>query len=195
VVTVADDELFGADGTQPLPASPALPDPLGGLVTGYLFSDNTAGPLVPIAEQQAAQVNAVAAEVRRRATAPVTGRRSSAPGAVTPDAIAPAESLPSRQRETRRPTAPRPTANRATQVPVAPAVNRRPAATRPTAPAASAQAAGRNPAMSRPAPGMQPRRSGGGGCAVMVVVIVLVVVVFVVLGVVLGHGSSGFFGG
>ncbi len=187
---MADDEMFGADGTQPLPASPPLPDPLGGLVTGYLFSDNTAGPLDPVAEQQSAQATAASAAVRRR-TAAGAPRRSSAPGAVTPDAIPVAEALPSRQREVRRPTAARPTA-----VPVAPTVNRRNVAPRPqSAPASTARAAGRDPAMSRPVPGMRQRRTAGAGCALFVIVIVLLILVFVVLGAVLGHGGSGFFGG
>ncbi|HEY0807514.1 MAG TPA: hypothetical protein VGD84_20780, partial [Pseudonocardiaceae bacterium] len=44
MVEVADDELFGPDGTQPPPAPPFLSDPLAGLVTGSLFADTTAGP-------------------------------------------------------------------------------------------------------------------------------------------------------
>ncbi|HKN99856.1 MAG TPA: hypothetical protein VJX10_22235, partial [Pseudonocardiaceae bacterium] len=102
---MADDELFGADGTQPLPPPPLLPDPLGGLVTGALFSDTTA--VVTAVEQAPAAQAATPVEQARRRTVQATATRRparSAPGATTPTAIPVAESLPSRPKESRRPT-------------------------------------------------------------------------------------------
>jgi len=69
VVKVADDELFGPDGTQAPPAPPFLSDPLAGLVTGVLFSDTTSvADVVP-----AFVVDPVAPSVTR-------ARRRAAPG-------------------------------------------------------------------------------------------------------------------
>jgi hypothetical protein len=49
----------------------------------------------------------------------------------------------------------------------------------------------------RPAPGTRApgRRSAGAGCAMFLVIVIVLVTVFIVLGVVLGHGNTGFTGG
>lgn len=176
---MANDELFGADGTQPLPPAPPLGDPLSGLVTGYLFADDTAAPVLP-AEEPVARARAQAEVARRRTAAPSRSVRSVAPGAVTPDAIPLAESLPSRPR----------------QVPRAPADVRRaqPVPSRPTVVQPVRQASvTRSPGVPPAATGS--RRTAGLGCAVFVIVAVLLVVLFVVLGAVYGHGNAGFFNG
>jgi hypothetical protein len=195
VVTVADDELFGPDGTQALPPEPLLPDPLGGLVTGVAFSDNTAGPL-PTVEWLATPFAAPAAAVRRRTTQ-AGARRPVNPvtGATTPTAIPVAQALPSRPAEARRPTV----ANRPAAMPVAQPFRNSPArdttarnvAARPAT--ASARSAPSRPAVARPAPAT--RRSGGAGCGVFLVIVIVLIAVFVVLGLVLGHGGGGLSGG
>lgn len=185
---MADDELFGADGTQPLPPPPVLPDPLGGLVTGELFSDTTVAATV--AEQAPAAAAATPAEQARRRTVQATATRRpvrSAPGATTPTAIPVAESLPSRTRERRPARAITPVAVTPAPVRNTPAPN---AATRTVS-------SGRTPAGVRPAPGTRApgRRSAGAGCAMFLVIVIVLVTVFIVLGVVLGHGNTGFTGG
>jgi hypothetical protein len=195
VVTVADDDLFGADGTQSLPPMPLLPDPLGGLVTGSLFSDT----IVPLTTAEtpaavAAQAAAPAARDRRRVVQPTGSRRTAGqqPGATTPTAIPVAESLPGGRKENRRPPVVRATTPIAVTQPLrnTPARN-----TTPRNVAAGTQSA-RTPAGTRPAPGIRTsRRSAGAGCAMFLVIVIVLVTIFVVLGVVLGHGNTGLSGG
>lgn len=177
---MADDDLFGPDGTQPLPAAPFLPDPLSGLVTGSVLRDTTV-PVSRTAEPEEAppEVRQAVEAVRRQLRQPAQ-RRSSAPGATTPNAIPVAESLPSRPRQARRPAA----TVRPTEVPLTPAARRQPP------PARTVSAAGPLP---RTAPVAPARR--GSGCGLFLVVVLLLLVAFVVLGVVLGHGPGGFGGG
>jgi hypothetical protein len=194
VVTVADYDLFGADGTQSLPPLPLLPDPLGGLVTGSLFSDT----IVPLttAEIPAAAAKAAApvAQDRRRVVQSTGSRRtvSQQSGATTPTAIPVAESLPGGRRENRRPTVVRAT----TPIAVTPPLRNTPARnTTPRNVSAGTQSA-RTPAGVRPAPGIRTsRRSAGAGCAMFLVIVIVLVTIFVVLGVVLGHGNTGLSGG
>lgn len=169
VVTVADDALFGQDGTQPPPPPPLLGDALAGLVTGYLFSDTTiAAPDETHWKQEA--LPPARAEVRR--ARPVARRPVTPPpsGSVTPAQFAVAAPLPSRPPAEKRPTVPR------------------------TAPVRPAPAAGAN---RRQTIGSQApaKRSGGAGCAILLIAVLVIVGVFVVLGVLLGHGDAGLTGG
>lgn len=185
---MADDEFFYRDGTEPLPATPLMPDPLSGLVTGVSFSDTMAPAeeiFAEVPEQQTAAQPVAAVRRRVQQAAP---RRSSAPGAITPTAIPVAEALPSRPtREARRPV----TTNRPAQVPVTPQVRtQRTPAVRPLP---TRQPTRQAPPRNLPAPTI--RRRSSSGCALFMIIVVLLLVAFVVLGVVLGHGVGGFGGG
>jgi hypothetical protein len=189
---MANDELFGPDGTQPLPADQPWPDPLGGLVTGSAYTDPGDTPyLTPLWVAQAAPK---AAAARRRP--PAAARRPTAPGvatsgaltlgAVTPAATPVAAALPSMSRQERRPSV-----ARTTPVPVVPPTRNLQARPVPAARAGQrATAAPRSPASS------PVNRRSGAGCSVFLLVIVVLVIAFVVLGVVLGHsdGTTGGFG-
>jgi hypothetical protein len=165
VVTVTDDALFGQDGTQPPPPPPLLADPLGGLVTGFLFADTTvAAPDETHWQQEAVPEYVVAA--RRIRPVATTARANS--GAFTPAQFEVAAPLSSRPVQQRRATVPR---------------------TEPVAPAPSARA-NRRQTIGAAQPVRRPKRSGGAGCAVVVVLVVAVVVVFVLLGLLLGHGDA-----
>jgi hypothetical protein len=170
VVTVADDALFGQDGTQPPPPPPLLGDALAGLVTGYLFSDTTiAAPDETHWKQEALPPARV--EVRR--ARPVAARRVAVTppsGSVTPAQFAVAAPLPSRLPAEKRPTVPR---------------------TTPVKPAPPARANQRKTIGSQ-AP---TKRSGGAGCAIFLIMVLVIIGVFVVLGVLLGHGDAGLSGG
>jgi hypothetical protein len=168
VVAVADEGFFGLDGTQPLPPDPLLPDPLGGLVTGFTFADlegevgAVQPPFVPVVIAPAQVRRRPAAGPKRPATRPP------AAAAAPPAAIPVAASLPIRQRQPRQTSAARPTA-----IPVA----------RPGYPARPDRAVRQTPK----------RRSGGGaGCSIFLLIVVILVFGFVVLGIVLGHGNGGF---
>jgi hypothetical protein len=204
VVTVADEEWFGPDGTQAPAADPQWPDPLGGLVTGASYVDPGDTPYLTAAWVAQAAPEAVA---RRRPPARAARRPggAGAPGAITPQATAVAASLPSMTKQQRHPTTAAPT-----QVPIVP----------PTRDLQSRSQQLRNmqarntparvaPARSLPAGGIQRRgqpqqqavrvkqRKAGAGCSIFVLIIVVVVIAFIVLGIVLGHGdtSGGLSGG
>ncbi|WP_137813855.1 hypothetical protein [Gandjariella thermophila] len=72
---MADDALFGPDGTQDPPPPPAFPDPLAGLVTGAAMVGEAAWARLPVAEptkppevdsSMREAINAALAEPRRR---------------------------------------------------------------------------------------------------------------------------------
>ena len=165
---MADEALFGPDGTQPLPPDPVLPDPLGGLVTGFTFADLVADtpiivpPVVPVVTPAPA-VRRPAAGVKRPAT-----RSAAAPPAPIPVA----QGLPSRPRQVRQPQP----ATRPGLIPVAPGVRGRPVPNRPAPPARV---------------GIQPRRRSGAGCSVFLFLVVLLLFGFIVLGIVFGHTAGG----
>lgn len=171
---MADEGLFGLDGTQPLPADPLLPDPLGGLVTGSTFTyvdsqDYVPQPPVPLVAPPPP------VQARRRPTAGVKRPAArSAPPAAPPAAIPVAQSLPIRQRTPRQTSATRPAV-----VPVA-----RPGTNRPAAP----------PRPYRPIQETRRRRSGGAGCSMFLLIVVILVFGFIILGLFLGHNGSGFGG-
>jgi hypothetical protein len=201
VVAVADNELFGPDGTQSLDVPPLLSDPLGGLVTGFVFSDTTVA--APPPAQAAPLAAASPTQQARRRTAPVVRRPTgaSAPGAMTPTATPVAASLPSRPKEIRRPTVARPIAMPVTP-PVTNAPRRNPVARNPPAggmtwqpPPSSRQAPTGRQAPTSAYTRSPSRRRAGLGCSMFVLIMIVLVAVFVVLGVVLGHGSTGFTGG
>lgn len=177
---MADEGFFGLDGTQPLPPDPLLPDPLGGLVTGFTFTDLdgeigvTETTIAPPAAPRPAEVRRRPAAGAKRPVARPTA------AAAPPAAIPVAASLPSRPRQQRQPTAMRPTA-----VPVTGSAGRRPVLPRQDSPGRLAQQQQLQ----------QRRRSGGAGCSVFLFIVVIVVVGFVVLGIVLGQGGSGLGGG
>jgi hypothetical protein len=201
VVKVADDELFGPDGTQPPPAPPFLPDPLAGLVTGMLFSDTTSVADVvptfivdPVAPSATRARRRTAAGPARTTAQPLTAATSPAASAVA----APLSAKPGIERS-------RPPATRATQIgsqpttyaPARPAPPRTSPAgwqdTRP--PPARRGTPGRPvPPPARQAPVRRQRRAGAG-CSLVLVVFVLLVIAFVVLGFVVGHGTGSGFGG
>lgn len=176
------DELFGLDGTQPLPPQPLLPDPLGGLVTGAAFTDPVT-ILGPTTVPPPPPVTPVSTSYRRTTSA---SRRATvkAPGARAPSAIPVAEALPSRP--VQRPVAP--PASRPAVVPLAPGVRagqlRQPSSFNVAAPTQ------RQSTTSR-------RRGGGGaGCAIFVLIVIVVVGLFILLGVLgQGPGAGGFGGG
>ncbi|HEX5116607.1 MAG TPA: hypothetical protein VFW65_15530 [Pseudonocardiaceae bacterium] len=192
---VADYDEFGADGTQPLPPPQLLPDPLGGLVTGSLFSDTIVPLTVAETPAAAAQAAAPATQARRR-TVQATGSRRTVgpqPGATTPTAIPVAESLPGGgRRENRRQTVVRAT----TPIAVTPPLRNTPARNTTARNVSSGTRSARTPASARPAPAIRTsRRSAGAGCAMFLVIVIVLVTIFVVLGVVLGHGNTGLSGG
>lgn len=185
VVTVANDELFGPDGTQPLPADRPWPDPLGGLVTGSAYTDPGDTPY--LTAPWVAQAAPEAAVRRRQPTVAVrrpTG--AGAPGAATPVATPVAAALPFPSRQQRRPSVARPT-----PMPVVPPA-RSPQAR--TVPAGGVQR--RAPAAPQLPARLPVNRRSGAGCSIFLLVIVVLVIAFVVLGVVLGHsdGTTGGFG-
>jgi hypothetical protein len=200
VVKVADDELFGPDGTQAPPAPPFLSDPLAGLVTGVLFSDTTAVADVvptfvvdPVAPSATRARRRTAAAPARSGAQPLTAATAPAASAVA----APLSAKPGIQQS-------RPPANRATQIgsqpttyaPARPAPPRTSPAnwqnTRP--PPALRGTPGRPvPPPARQAPVR--RRRAGAGCSLILVVFVVLVIAFVVLGVLVGHGTGSGFGG
>jgi hypothetical protein len=206
VVTVADDELFGQDGTQPPPAPPFLSDPLSGLVTGQLFSDTTA-----IADVSALYPDYVYTPVARGRT-----RRSAAPTRTTgplraagaPDAIPVAEPFSGRSgTQQRRPPAARGTpmpiapAQVAPVTPVRPAPSRTPQTGWPSARTSTAGGMSARPATGRPGTGRptqlpyRRQRRAGAGCSIFLLLIVIMVIAFVVLGILLGHSGPGGSGG
>jgi hypothetical protein len=198
VVRVADDELFGPDGTQEPPSPPFFADPLSGLVTGSLFSDTTS-----VADVSALYPDYVytpaAARLRRRAPAAPPRQTGPLQAAGTPAAIpvaAPlAKSFP------RRPPAARGTPAVTAPARIAPV---RPIPTQTGWPTRQAGAAltGRAARTERAAAASgrtqstaKRDRRASAGCSIFLVLIVILVVVFVVLGIVLGHstgGTSGF---
>lgn len=198
---MADDELFGPDGTQAPPAPPFLSDPLAGLVTGMLFSDTTAvadvvptfvvDPVIPSVTRLRRRV---APGPARTSGQPLTAATSPAASAVA----APLSAKPGIQQS-------RPPATRATQIgsqpttyaPARPAPPRTSPATwqdtRP--PPARRGTPGRPvPPPARQAPVLRQRRAGAG-CSLILVVFVVLVVAFVVLGILVGRGTGGGFGG
>jgi cobalamin biosynthesis Mg chelatase CobN len=206
VVTVADEEWFGPDGTQAPPADPMWQDPLGGLVTGSSYLDPGDTPCLTAEWVAQAAPEAVAA--RRRL--PAKGARrpggAGAPGAMTPQATAVAASLPSMTRQQRRPTTAAPT--QVAMVP--PARNLQSRAEQLRNMQARNTPARVAPARNLPAGGIQRRgqpkqqpqqqavrqRKAGAGCSIFVLIVVVMVIAFIVLGIVLGHGdTSGGFGG
>jgi hypothetical protein len=204
---VADDELFGQDGTQPPPAPPFLSDPLSGLVTGQLFSDTTA--VADVSAKYSDFVYTPAARFRGRRPAAPTRTTGPLQAAGAPAAIPVAEGLPARSgMQDRRPPAARgtpapiPPARVAPVTPVRPAPSRTPptgwpsARTQPTGVSAR-PATGRPGTTGRPAQAQPYRRQrrAGAGCSIFLLLIVIMVVAFVVLGILLGHGGSGGFGG
>ena len=185
---MADDELFGPDGTQPPPAPPFLSDPLAGLVTGALFADTTAGPEFEVAGPYLSTTAATspARRPRARATPARATQGRSLQAATSPDAIPVAAPLSARsatQHAVRpNPTAPaRITPIRPAPPRVAPATWQPPRSARP----------GTRPAPA-PASARRTRRRAGAGCSFFLVLIVIVIVAFVVLGIVLGKGTGGF---
>jgi hypothetical protein len=191
---VADDELFGPDGTQEPPSPPFFSDPLSGLVTGELFSDTTS-----VADVSALYPDYVytpaAARLRRRN--PVAPTRQTGPlqAAGTPAAIpvaAPlAKSFPRRPPAARGTPAVTAPARFAPVRPIPPETGwpSRPAGAALTGRAArtdrAAAASGRDPSTTK-----RDRRASAG-CSIFLVLIVILVVGFVVLGIMLGHGSAG----
>lgn len=175
------DELFGLDGTQPLPAQPLLPDPLGGLVTGATFTDPVS-ILGPTTVPPPPPVTPVSTPYRRT----TTSRRTTvkAPGARAPSAIPVAESLPSRPVQ-RSGTPP---ASRPAVVPLTPGV--RSGQLRQASTINLGAQTQRRSTTSR-------RRGGGGaGCAIFVLIVIVVVGLFILLGVLgQGPGGGGFSGG
>jgi hypothetical protein len=190
VVEVADDELFGPDGTQPSPAPPFLSDPLAGLVTGALFADTTAGPEFEVAGPYL-NTNAATSPARRPRARTTPARATQGrplQAATSPDAIPVAAPLSARsatQHAVRpNPTAPaRITPIRPAPPRVAPATWQPPRTARPGTPGRPAPA---------PASARRTRRRAGAGCSFFLVLIVIVVIAFVVLGIVLGRGTGGF---
>jgi len=200
VVKVADDELFGPDGTQAPPAAPFLSDPLAGLVTGVLFSDTTSvADVVPTFVVD--PVTPSATRARRRA-APAPTRTGAQPltAATSPAAsavAAPLSSKPGIQQS-------RPPATRATQIGSQPTTY---APARPAPPRTSPAnwQTTRPPPARRGTPGrpVPPpvrqapvrRRRANSGCSLILVVFVVLVIAFVVLGILVGHGTGSGFGG
>lgn len=172
---MADEELLGLDGTQSLPTPPLLPDPLGGLVTGSVFTDPVAilGPAMVVPPPP---VTPYQEQVRRTTSAP---RRTTArtPGASTPDAIPVAAALRSRQVQ-------RPVTRPAQQPGMIAPTRGGTRQSRQTQPRQTPQ----TPQLPR---STATRRSGGAGCSVFLVIFFLLVVFFIVLGIVSGHGASG----
>src|SRR6266700_1725395 len=93
---MADDELFGLDGTQSPPPPPLEIDPLAGLLTGSVFADRTSEPESAVAGPGPGTVAPAAAARRLRPrTAPtrVTPARP-APPRVSPAGWQPPRSMP-----------------------------------------------------------------------------------------------------
>lgn len=194
---MADDELFGLDGTQAPPPPPFQSDPLAGLVTGSLYANPE---VIPELEFIPGVTTATTSSSYRRGVRRPTQPRSTTArplqAATSPDAIpvaAPLSAKPGIQQS-------RPPATRATQMGsmpariapaparVAPAGWQQPR-TAPRPPPARRGTPGRPapiPARSVPAR----RRAGGGGCSLFLLLIVIMVIAFVVLGIVLGHGTG-----
>jgi len=193
---VADDELFGPDGTQPPPAPPFLSDPLAGLVTGSLFADTTAGPESEVAGPYLSTTAATSSARRPQGS---RHARTCHPGPAAcrrprhrtrsrwPHRCRPAR--PANTRSAPNPSAPaRITPIRPAPPRVAPATWQPPRSAPRTPPA-------RPGTRGRPAPApastVRPRRRAGGGCSFLLVLIVVMVIAFVVLGILLGHGTGG----
>jgi hypothetical protein len=199
VVTVADEEWFGPDGTQAPAADPQWPDPLGGLVTGSSYVDPGDTPYLTAAWVAQAAPEAVA----RRRPPPRAARRPSTTGAITPQATAVAASLPSMTRQQRHPTTAAPT-----QVPMVPPTRNLQSRSQQVRTMQARNTPARvAPARNLPAGGIQRRgqpqqairtqnRKAGAGCSIFVLIVVVLVIAFIVLGIVLGHGdTSGGFSG
>ncbi len=167
---MTDEALFGADGTQALPPDPVLPDPLGGLVTGFAFSDVT--PDETVVETPPVPGVTASTQARRRPAGGVK-RPAARPATVAaqPALIPVAQSLPSRPRQIRQAPVARPTA-----IPVTSAVRGRQSVRGQPTPATLAARAG-----------TVPGRRSGVGCSVFLFLVVLLVIGFIVLGIVFGH--------
>ena len=193
------DELFGPDGTEPLPPLPVLADPLAGLVTGeFLAADVLAADaawtptVIPVTQRTTTP--------RRRRVAPPKPKASTENWSYAPPEFAPAPF--GGVRGTARTPAPiaMATATARTPRPVraATATGVTPAAIRPgRAPAKPASAvarpapgSGRKPGVRTPVRGgdstvrggaartVRKRRSGGGIVTTIIVIIVLVLIYF-----------------
>jgi hypothetical protein len=191
---VADDELFGLDGTQPPPPPPFDPDPLAGLVTGILYADPE---VIPELEFIPGVTTATPAAYRRtrRPTQPRSTTARPLQAATSPDAIpvaAPLSAKPGIQQS--RPPATRATPMGTTPARIAPAPARvTPAGwqqprTAPRPPPARRGTPGRPAPI--PARSVPSRRRAGGGCSLFLLLLVIMVIAFVVLGIVLGHGTG-----
>jgi hypothetical protein len=202
VVDVADDELFGPDGTQAPPVTPFLADPLAGLVTGSVFADTTAGPEFETVGPDVAAATATSPARRPGVRTPpprtIKGRpqaRTLQP-ATSPDAIPVAAPLSARAGIPQsRPPAARATPMGATPTrvtPIRPAPPRvAPAGWQPTPRTPRTPPAGRGTPDLGPRRTAASRRSTGAGCSFLLVLIVVMVIAFVILGIALGHGGTG----
>src|SRR6266568_4580715 len=86
---MADDELFGLDGTQSPPPPPLEIDPLAGLLTGSVFADRTSEPESAVAGPGPGTAAPVAAARRLRPRTTPTRVTTARPlqAATSPDEI------------------------------------------------------------------------------------------------------------
>jgi hypothetical protein len=191
---VADDELFGLDGTQSPPPPPFESDPLAGLVTGSVYA---APEVIPEVEYVPGVLTATTSAYRRtrRTTQPRSTTARPLQAATSPDAIPVAAPLSVRSGiQQSRPPATRAAPMGSTPARIAPAPARvtpvgwQQPRTAPRPPPARRGTPGRPapiPARSVPA-----RRRAGGGCSLFLLLLVIMIIAFVVLGIVLGHGTG-----
>lgn len=190
MVEVADSEWFGLDGTQPPPPPPVEPDPLAGLVTGIFFAEPVVTPETTAnpAENPTAATPQTARRLYARPARPAE-RPQARPlqPASSPDAIPVAAPLSARS-GVQKSKPPATTASR---------IGTQPGRVAPAAPARVAPVNWQPPRSAptratprRPAP-VPARRRADAGCSFFLLIIVILVIAFVVLGIVLGHGSGG----